>query len=112
MTVRISRDTAHEPDALVHCGPKLPADAFEVPNPVVVVEVSSPSSRKIDAALKVKTYFSLPSVHHYLIVDPDEPRHLHHQRQTNGMILTRIFGEGISRLDPPGMEISVDGSVS
>jgi Uma2 family endonuclease len=42
-----------------------------VPNPVIVVEVSSPSTRKIDASLKMTGYFSLPSVHHYLIIDPE-----------------------------------------
>ena len=49
-TVRVAEDTAHEPDALVYCGPKLPGDAIEVPAPIIVVEVSSPSTRKIDSA--------------------------------------------------------------
>ena len=37
---------AHGPDALVYSGPELPDDANEVPNPVIVVEVASPSTRK------------------------------------------------------------------
>lgn len=57
--VRISQYVLHEPDALVYCGQELPGDAIEVPNPVVVVEVASPSMRKIDASLKLKGYFSL-----------------------------------------------------
>jgi Uma2 family endonuclease len=52
-TVRVSREKAHEPDALVYCGSELPGTAIEVPNPVIVVEVSSPSTRKIDASLKL-----------------------------------------------------------
>ena len=52
-TVRVSRHVAHEPDALVYCGPKLPRNAIEVPNPIIVVEVASPSTRKIDASLKL-----------------------------------------------------------
>jgi hypothetical protein len=32
MTVRVDRDTAHEPDALVYCGDELPHTAIEVPN--------------------------------------------------------------------------------
>jgi Uma2 family endonuclease len=63
-TVRISRHTAHEPDALVYCGPKLPNHAIEVPEPVIVVEVASPSTRKIDASLKLNGYFGLKSVQH------------------------------------------------
>jgi Uma2 family endonuclease len=107
MTVRVSDDTAHEPDALVYCGPKLPGDAIEVPAPVIVVEVLSPSTRRIDGSAKLKGYFSLPSLHHYLIVDPDGPPVIHHQRQADGVILTRLVSEGALRLDPPWIEIDV-----
>jgi Uma2 family endonuclease len=106
-TVRVAQDTAHEPDALVYCGPKLPGDAIEVPSPVIVVEVSSPSTRKIDASVKLAGYFRLPSVEHYLIVDPDGPPIIHHRRQSDGSILTRLISDGTVRLDPPGIEIGV-----
>jgi Uma2 family endonuclease len=107
MTVRITEKTAHEPDALVYCGSPLPRDALEVPSPVIVVEVLSPSTRRIDATKKLAGYFSLPSVHHYLIADPDGPPLIHHQRQGDGTILTRLVSEGALRLDPPGFEIAV-----
>ena len=107
MTVRISEDTAHEPDALVYCGPPLPRTAVEVPTPVIVVEVLSPSTRRIDASAKLRGYFSLPSVHHYLIVDPGKPPLIHHQRQGEGTILTRLLNDGRLRLDPSGLEINV-----
>jgi Uma2 family endonuclease len=106
-TVRISRHTAHEPDALVYCGPKLPNDSIEVPEPLIVVEVASPSTRKIDASLKLKGYFNLPSVQHYLIVDPDGPPVIHHRRQADGTILTRIVHDGVLTLAPPGIEVAV-----
>jgi Uma2 family endonuclease len=106
-TVRVAEDTAHEPDALVYCGPKLPGEAIEVPNPIIVVEVSSPSTRKIDATLKLAGYFRLASVEHYLIVDPNGPPVVHHQRQADGTILTRLIGEGALRFDPPGIEIAL-----
>jgi Uma2 family endonuclease len=107
MTVRITENTAHEPDALVYCGPPLPRDALEVPSPVIVVEVLSPSTRRIDAAKKLAGYFSLPGVHHYLIADPDGPPLIHHQRQADGFILTRLISDGLLRFDPPGFEIAV-----
>src|SRR5437899_6360863 len=47
MTIRIDDATAYEPDALVYCGEKLPPSALEVPNPVIVVEVLSPSTRRL-----------------------------------------------------------------
>ena len=107
-TVRISPTTAHEPDALVYCGPKLPGDAIEVPNPVIVVEVASPSTRKIDASLKLKGYFGLPSVQHFLIIDPEGPPLLHHMRQADGSIRTTIVEDGILRLEPPGIDITIN----
>ncbi|MGC2601565.1 MAG: Uma2 family endonuclease [Rhodomicrobium sp.] len=107
MTVRISKDTAHEPDALVRCGPKLAADAVEVPDPVIVVEVLSPSTRRIDAVRKLAGYFSLSSVHHYVIADPERLPVIHHQRQQDGTILTRLLSEGGLRFDPPGFEIAI-----
>jgi Uma2 family endonuclease len=107
MTVRIEEDTAHEPDALVYCGEEVPASAVEVPNPVIVVEVLSPSTRRIDAAAKLAGYFRLPSVMHYLILDPDNaPLVIHHARDGDA-IITRILRDGALRLDPPGIEMTV-----
>jgi Uma2 family endonuclease len=107
MTVRVHDDTAHEPDALVHCGEELPGSALEVPNPIIVVEVLSPSSRRIDASLKLAGYFRVPSVMHYLIVDPDQPLIIHHARQSHDTILTRIAREGAITLDPPGLDLAL-----
>ena len=108
MTVRIDSETAYEPDAQVYCGERLKGTALEVPNPVVIVEVLSPSTRRVDVSLKLAGYFRLPSVAHYLIVDPTQPSIIHHSRGTGDMILTRVVTEGQIVLDPPGLEISVD----
>ena len=106
-TVRIDETTAYEPDSVVYCGPQLPASAVEVPNPVIVVEVLSPSTRKIDASIKLAGYFKLPSVAHYLIVDPTQPMIVHHSRASDGNILTRVVSDGVIALDPPGLELAV-----
>ena len=106
-TVRVSLHATHEPDALVYCGPQLPGDAIEVPNPLILVEVASPSTRKIDASLKLTGYFGLPSVRHYLIVDPEGPPVIHHHRRDDGTIVTRIVPDGTIDLVPPGITIAV-----
>ncbi|MBX9824694.1 MAG: Uma2 family endonuclease [Xanthobacteraceae bacterium] len=107
MTVRVDAHTAHEPDALVYCGPKIPADAIEVPNPMIVVEVLSPTTRHIDASAKLAGYFRIASVHHYLIVDLDQRIVIHHRRDTGDAIATKIMGQGSLGLDPPGIELAV-----
>ena len=86
MTVRIDQMTAYEPDAVVYSGEKLPRSAVEVPNPLIVVEVLSPSTRRVDVSVKLAGYIRLPSVAHYLIVDPSEPMIVHHARHLRGMI--------------------------
>jgi Uma2 family endonuclease len=70
-TVRISARTAFEPDALVTCGAPVPPDAIEIPNPMIVVEVLSEGTARRDHGVKLEGYFSLPSVTHYLILDPE-----------------------------------------
>jgi Uma2 family endonuclease len=106
MTVRIDETTAFEPDASIYCGPKLAPSALEVKNPVVVVEVLSPSSQQIDASTKLAGYFRLPSIVHYLIVDPDKPLIIHHARRRDDSILTHIVRSRSIVLDPPGLELA------
>ena len=106
MTVRVDAKTAHEPDALVYCGEKVAPHSVEIPNPIIVVEVLSPSTRRVDASAKLVGYFRLPSVRHYLIVDPKEPLIIHHSRSGENLE-TRIVREGVIALDPPGLEIAV-----
>ena len=108
MTVRVDETTAHEPDALVYCGRKLAPSALEVPNPVIVVEVLSPLTRHIDLSAKLADYFRLPSIAHYLIVDPEKPRIVHHARTTGDAILTRVVTAGGITLDPPGITFTME----
>ena len=105
VTVRISSETAYEPDALVYCGEELPPSLLEVPSPVAVVEVLSPSTHRIDVSSKLIGYFQLPSVMHYLIVDPSQSVIIHHARGAGGDILTRAVTKGAVKLDPPGLEL-------
>jgi Uma2 family endonuclease len=107
VTVRIDSDTCYEPDAMVFCGTHLDPDALEVNDPVILVEVLSPSTQHIDVGRKLTGYFSLPSVVHYLIVDPEQPPVVHHHRRPDGTILTSIVPSGRILLDPPGIDIDV-----
>jgi Uma2 family endonuclease len=103
--VRISRHVMHIPDALVYSGPKLPGDALEVSHPVILVD--SPSTRRFDETVKRDGYFSLASVHHYLIVDPEGPPVIHYSRQADGTISRAAVAAGALTLSPPGIELGV-----
>jgi len=110
--VRISAKKAYQPDGLVHCGSRLPADDLEVAAPVIVYEVLSPSNATHDHGEKLQGYLAISSVRHYLIVDADEMRIIHHRRAetTDGgsAWFTRILGrDERMNLDPPGIELAV-----
>lgn len=108
MTVEVRDDTDYEPDALVNCGDRIGRDVMTAPNPVVVVEVLSPSTRSIDTGSKLADYFSVPSIRHYLIVHVNRPMVVHHRRRDDGGIETRLLSGGAIELDPPGITITVE----
>ena len=108
MAVRVDDATVYEPDASVRCGEPLDADAVEFCDPLVVVEVLSPSTRARDAGAKLADYFRLPSVRHYLILRTDSRSAIHHARDEGGSIATAIVSEGALRLDPPGVAIALE----
>lgn len=107
MAVRVDAETVYEPDAMVRCGPPLGEDAVEVTDPVVVVEVISPSTHKVDTTQKLADYFRVPSVRHYLIVNTTRRSVVHHERQADGGVRTRIANGGELVLEPPGLELEL-----
>ena len=107
MTVRVDDVTAYEPDALVQCGEPLDDDAVCATNPIIIVEVMSPGTRGIDAGQKLADYFRLPSIQHYLMIDPGKRRLIHHRRGSGDIIETRIASEGWVDLTPPGFSVAV-----
>ena len=52
-------------------------------------------------------YFRVPSIVHYLIVDPEKPRIIHHARGVGETILTRIVTAENIVLEASGFVIAV-----
>jgi Uma2 family endonuclease len=111
MAVPVDDGAVLEPHAAVSCGP-VDLDALAVRDPVIVVEVPSPTSRGMDTGLKLTAYFNLPSLAHYLVVDPVKKLVTRHSRRADGGaeggIDTAILREGTIRLDPPGLEAALE----
>jgi Uma2 family endonuclease len=106
--VQVDGRTAYAPDGAIVSGPKQPDDAILLVNLIAVVEVLSPSTAAIDHGRKLSGYFSLPSVEHYLILDPERRVVIHHKRGSGDAIETRVLSEGAVKLDPPGFEVAVE----
>jgi len=94
MAVQVEATTVYEPDVLMRCGAPLPDNAIKLTNPVIEVEVVSPSSRTRDSGAKLADYFRIESLCHYLIVRTEDRAVIHHALGPDGHILTRIIHDG------------------
>jgi Uma2 family endonuclease len=106
ITIQVDDDTDYEPDAVVNCGPTMGPDETVATNPVVVVEVLSPTTQSIDTSDKLADYFRVASIQHYLILRARRPEIIHHWR-SGADITSRVVNVGGVSLDPPGISIDV-----
>ena len=107
MAVKIDAQTVFEPDALVRCGSPLPGDTLLIDDPVIVIEVVSPTSQRIDILRKFARYFLNPFIIHYLIIIPAEKSAIHHRRLPDGQIVSLPNETGLIKLDPPGLVLDL-----
>jgi len=61
-------DAVRYPDVLVTCT-KVPGDAHVVPGVIVVFEVLSPTSGRVDRIVKLREYRAVPSIRRYIILE-------------------------------------------
>jgi Uma2 family endonuclease len=105
--IALSDNTCYIPGVSVHCGERVSGEVRLVPNPVIVIEVLSPSTERLDKTGKLADYFTLPGVQHYVIINLERRFMVHHRRGDAGLITTAIPREGELRLDPPGVGLAV-----
>jgi len=70
MKVRIG-DNFYYPDVVVTCEEDLSLDALYTEKPLVIIEVLSKSTRKIDHNIKRTDYTRIPSLEEYILVEQD-----------------------------------------
>jgi Uma2 family endonuclease len=58
------------PDIMVRCGP-VEADLASLEDPIILIEVVSPTSRGRDRGEKARAYMRLPSARHVVFIDRD-----------------------------------------
>jgi Uma2 family endonuclease len=107
LAVVVDGSTSYLPDALVNCGEPMAPDAMIAPNPLIVVEVLSPSTRRIDTTVKLAGYFRVASLAHYLIVDLGQRHVVHYRKQADGTVTVAVITEGDIALEPPGISVAV-----
>lgn len=82
--IRLTSGTRfYYPDAFVVCNPNPANDTYH-DAPVVVLEVTSPSTRRIDLGEKKDAYLAIPTLMVYLVAESTEPVVQVYRRSPNG----------------------------
>ena len=109
MRIRVARDRYYYPDVAIVCTPVAESDVV-ARDPCVVVEVTSPSTARIDHGEKLDAYRSISTLQAYLIVDHRRRRVERHWRDTLGSEWRReeIVGEGRVRVPCLDVELTLE----
>jgi len=93
MRVRMKGKGYGYPDVVVVCGePEFADEEFDVLlNPMIVVEVLSPSTRFRDKTEKLETYQKMESIKECLLIEQTVMRVEHYLKQTPNQWLLRIY---------------------
>ena len=103
----IARGTVRYPDLSVTCSPTTGRDDV-VPEPVLIIEVVSPSSERLDRGRKKLDYFGTSSVRQYAIVEQDERLVDLYTRTEIGWVNEIVTGDAVLQLSSVGVELSLD----
>lgn len=100
-------DECRIPDVLVTCAEDIDDVSYLVPEPIIVVEVASRSTRLADVNDKVEFYSRIASIQHYLVIEQDQRRVVYHGRGPGGGLEPQILRHGSIALDPPGIALEL-----
>jgi Uma2 family endonuclease len=101
MRVRVSPSRYTYPDVVVACDPQFEDTSLDtLRNPIVIIEVLSPSTSGDDRGWKFAHYRLNPTLTDYVLISQNEPLVEHYVRQNEGQwVLTILNGlEAVLRL--------------
>ena len=112
MRVRVADGAFYTyPDVVVACAPIELEDSHRdtLLNPVVIVEVLSPSTAVYDRGEKRRRYQAIESLRHYLLVEQDRPFVEHHRRDGDRWSAAVVEGlTGVVELSAIGVSLGLD----
>lgn len=93
------------PDVSVICHSNPPGDSYQ-DHPKVIVEVLSDSTRRVDMGEKSQSYFTLPSLEVYILIEPEIPLLIVYRRREHEFEREVIEGrDSILSLPEIGVEL-------
>jgi Uma2 family endonuclease len=105
----IANGSVRYPDVSVTCS-RVSGRDDTVPEPVVIIEVVSPSTERVDRGHKKCDYFATPSLRQYAIISQDERLIDLYTRSETGWINEIIAETGALKLSSIGVELPLDAS--
>jgi len=108
MRLAAANDKYYYPDVVVVCTPIAEMDIV-ARDPCVVVEVTSPSTARIDRGEKLEAYRRIPALRSYLIVDHRRRRVERHWRETPSGVWLReeVAGEAQTPIPVPCLDVDL-----
>jgi Uma2 family endonuclease len=99
-------DSWYQADLVVACTPGLASDPF-ITEPVLIVEVLSPSTETVDRGRKAADYREIASVEEILLVASDRRRIERWRRERDGWKVQIHDGDSAIELSPLGVTIDL-----
>jgi len=97
-------DVVYIPNIAVSCAEARPGSR-RATEPVMLVEVTSPSTGQVDRAVKLPFYRAIPTVRTILILSSDERRAEHWERRESGWFMQDLIGDAVIRVESLGIDL-------
>ena len=104
--VRATQNVYYYPDILVSCEEN-PESSYFRNQPILIIEVTSPSTKHIDRREKLLFYQQISSVREYVIIDQHKMNVEVHRRQPNGGWITYFFNESKETVELASVELNL-----
>ncbi len=104
--VRVTPTVYYYPDILVSCEEN-PENPYFRNNPILIIEIVSKSTERIDRRKKFFAYQQIPSLQEYVVVDQYRMEVQVHRRQSNGGWITYFFNESDDIVEFTSVDLTI-----
>lgn len=104
--VRASAEIFYYPDVMVSCE-KGKQNSRVCEEPILIIEVTSPSTARIDRREKLFHYQQIPSLQEYAVVDQHKMNVEIHRRRADGSWITYYFDESDDQIEFASVELTL-----
>ncbi len=104
--IQVTPNVYYYPDILVSCEEN-PESPYFRNNPILIIEIVSKSTERIDRREKVFLYQQIESLQEYVVVDQYRKKVQVHRRQTNGGWIMYLFNEDIDVVELSSIDLNI-----